>query len=165
MSPETNDFETRARSRVASLGSELDLDTFAAAFNLFRASSRVMQDFELHAHRARQLSLAGFRVLFTIWTLGEMEPRELARHSGVSRAAISGTVATLERAGLVDKSKDQPDRRLVTVRLTEAGRDRLEDAYRAQNQREQLLFAALSPDDLDNLTRLLRLLIEGSKTR
>jgi len=91
-----------------------------------------------------------------------MEPRDLARLSGVSRAAISGTVATLDKAGLVRKTREQPDRRLVTVRLTPAGTEVLESAYRVQNERERHIFDALSPEDLETFTRILRTLASES---
>lgn len=154
------DFEDAALERVRSLGPDINTDTFAAAFNLFRASTQLIQDLETRVHRPRGLSVAGFRILFTIWTLGEMEPRTLASLSGVSRAAVSGVVTTLESAGLVEKQRQEADRRRLTVQLTPSGRSILEDAYRAQNLREQELFANLSTEDLRIFARIMRSLVD-----
>ncbi len=151
-----HDLEADARGKVEALGSDIDLATFAASFNLFRISTRVIHDLESSVHRPRGLSIAGFRILFTIWTLGDLEPRQLATLAGVSRAAISGAVSTLAGAGLVTKVKEKSDRRLITVRLTDAGAEVLESAYRAQNKREQLLFDGVSSDDLQAFTRVSR---------
>jgi DNA-binding MarR family transcriptional regulator len=156
-----DNFETRASERVAELGTNISLAAFAASFNLFRFSTRLIQDLEASIHRPRGLSTAGFRVMFTIWALGEMEPRQLANHSGVSRAAISGAVATLAAAGLVEKSREQADRRLVTVRLSPEGAALLEETYRAQNVHEQGLFSDISAEDLSGFTRVLRSLLDS----
>ncbi len=149
-------FGDRARERVPELADDLDLGTFAAAFELFRLSTRVINDFETMVHRPLGLSIAGFRVLFTVWVFDEMEPRDIARLSGVTRAAVSGVVNTLERDGLVEKTREQADKRLVTVRLTEGGERLLQEAYAAQNSREQEVFAGLSRDELSTLTQLMR---------
>lgn len=158
------DFEQAARDRVESLDPEIDLGVFGASFNLFRASTRIIQDLESTVHRPLGLSTAGFRILFTIWTLGEMEPRELARLAGVSRAAISGSVNTLVTAGLVEKSREQQDRRLITVRLTSDGAALVATSYRQQNEREQELFASLSRQDLEHLRRILGALVESDRS-
>lgn len=155
------DFEATAGRRVESLGPELDLATFAATFNLFRLSTRVIHDLDTSVHRPLGLSIAGFRALFTIWTLGEMEPSRLALLSGVSRAAISGTVTTLESSGFIEKSRDQPDRRLITIRLTDDGAAVVEAAYRAQNRREQELFAALESEEILELSRIMHKALDG----
>ncbi|MFT7327730.1 MAG: hypothetical protein ACI88S_002162, partial [Ilumatobacter sp.] len=94
---EPDDFERRAAERVVELGNNdhpIDLGTFAAMFDLFRVSARVVGDLESEVHRPLGLSIAGFRVLFTVWVFDSLEVREIARLSGVSRAAVSGVVTT-----------------------------------------------------------------------
>lgn len=153
------DFEQRARDRVTGLSRDIDLHTFAAAFNLFRVSSQLVQDLEATVHRPAGLSIAGFRILFTVWTLGDLQPRQLAALSGVSRAAVSGVLNTLERDGLVERLREHSDGRLVTVRLTEDGAERVQAVYRAQNRRERELFASLDDDELDVLSSFIRRLL------
>lgn len=48
-------------------------------------------------------------------------PAELADYAQVSRATISGLLNTLERDGFVNRQPSADDRRMVTVKLTEAG--------------------------------------------
>ena len=143
-----SDFEDAAFARVQDLADDLDLDTYAAAFNLFRVSTKLIQDLESKVHRPLGLSIAGFRVLFTVWVFEALEPREIARLSGVTRAAVSGVLNTLERDGLVERRREQRDRRLITVRLTDEGIDVLRDAYRKQNEREKQHFADLTKSEL-----------------
>ncbi len=155
----SDDFEERARQRVVELGDDIDLDTFAAMFDLFRVSARIIADLEATVHRPLGLSIAGFKVLFTVWIFDTLEPREIARLSGVSTAAVSGVVKTLERDGLATRRRDQADGRLVTVSVTPAGVTKLREAYGRQNQREQEVFAALSKRELRAFTETMRTLL------
>lgn len=161
---EPDDFERRAAERVVELGNEerpIDLGTFAAMFDLFRVSARVVGDLESEVHRPLGLSIAGFRVLFTVWVFGSLEVREIARLSGVSRAAVSGVVTTLEKEGLARRKRDHDDGRLVSVSATPDGVEVLKMAYREQNAREGELFAVLSPAELDQFTGLLRKILNA----
>lgn len=148
------DFEDDAADHVAALG--LDPVTFRAMFGVFRLGGRMFSDLETEIHRPAGWSLAGFRVMFILWVLGPVESHEIARLAGLSRAAISSAVNTLERDGLVDRRRESADRRVVTVYLTDDGAKRLEDAYVRQNERERLLFGDLSDDELRTLTDLMR---------
>jgi DNA-binding MarR family transcriptional regulator len=149
MTSKTNDaLGELAAHRVHELVGDVDGEAFSASFNLFRLSSRLLHDLEATVHRPRGLSLAGFRVLFTVWIHDQLEPRELARLSGVSRAAVSGVLKTLERDGLVERTREQADRRLVTVRVTESGEALLRETYEEQNRRERQHFASLDAEQL-----------------
>lgn len=156
-----DDFESRSADAVNGLGDDLNLATFSASFNLFRASSRLLHDLEVEVHRPLGLSLAGFRVLFTVWVFGELEPRQIASLSGVTRAAVSGVLNTLERDGFAERSRDQADRRLVTVRLTEDGATKVEAAYTSQNLREAVHFQALDAEELQTFSRIMRKLLSS----
>jgi DNA-binding MarR family transcriptional regulator len=156
--PETFDargFEAAAVESVLAAVPETDLDALRASFALIRASTRLVQRLEAEVHREAGWSMAGFRVMFCVWVGGELEPREIARLSGLSRAAVSSVLNTLERDGLVERSRESDDRRLVTVRLTDDGARRLVAAYRRQNQVEQDFFATLPLRERQRLTREL----------
>ena len=148
------EFEDAAADRVVEEG--LDPTTFRAMFGIFRLGGRMFNDLEARVHRPAGWSLAGFRVMFLLWVAGPMESFEIARLAGLSRAAISSAVNTLERDGLVDRRRESDDRRVVTVYLTDDGASRLEAAYRAQNIRERELFGDLTDDELATLTDLMR---------
>ncbi len=128
-------------------------------FNLTRLYSRLSQDFEA-LHRRCGWTWAGFRVMNVLWAVGEAEVRDVARLSGASRAAISSALNTLERDGLVIRTRDTADRRLVRLRLTEQGQTALHEAMREQADREKRWFAALAPADRRRLTDLLALLAD-----
>lgn len=145
--PDTFDaqrFEDAAVESVSAAVPDADVDALRASFGLIRVSTRLVQRLESEVHREAGWSMAGFRIMFCVWVGGELEPRDIARLSGLSRAAVSSVLNTLERDGLIDRSRESHDRRLVTVRLTDDGATRLIAAYRRQNEVEQDFFAGLS---------------------
>lgn len=156
-------FEDEARTKVAGAVPDADLDVFAATFDLIRLATRVMHDLESTVHRPAGWSYAGFRVMFTVWVSGPLPPMDISHLSGLSRAAVSSVINTLERDRLVTRSRESEDRRVVTVRLTEQGERRLAEAYAAQNQRSGQLWRDLSPSELRSFTDLCRQALETSR--
>jgi DNA-binding MarR family transcriptional regulator len=149
-------FEEAARDKVADEVPDADLDVFAATFDLVRLATRVVHDLESRVHRPAGWSYAGFRVMFTVWVAGSLPPMDIAHLSGLSRAAVSSVVNTLERDGLVTRSRESDDRRVVTVRLTDEGERRLVEAYAEQNERSSQLWRDLSTPELATFTDLCR---------
>ncbi len=153
------EFERSAADKVELTISGADLDAFRASFDAIRFATRLVQRLESTVHRPAGWSMAGFRVMFCVWVAGELEPRDIAHVSGLSRAAVSSVLNTLEREGLVERRRESDDRRLVTVRLTAAGERGMLVAYEQQNRVEQDVFGGMSRTDLrthvDQLQRLL----------
>jgi DNA-binding MarR family transcriptional regulator len=123
-------------------------------FNLTRLYGRMSQDFEM-LHRRRGWTWAGFRIMNVLWALGPVGLRDVARLSGGSRAAISSALNTLQRDGLVDRIRDNADRRLVRLELTQRGRSALQDAIREQADRERQWLSVLDVSDRRLLSGLL----------
>jgi DNA-binding MarR family transcriptional regulator len=131
-------------------------------FSLMRLHTRLSQDFE-SVHRRRGWSWPGFRIMNVLWALGTVEVRDLARLSGDSRAAISSAVKTLERDGLVLRSRSEHDRRLVDVTLTDRGVSQLKEGMLDQARREKAWFAALTPSARSQLTAMLTSLADQAR--
>ncbi len=155
----TEAFDDAARARVAAALPGTDVEAMGLLLNLIRMANRVVQDLETNVHRPLGLSWAGFRILFTLFVLGSLEQHDLARYSGVSRAAASSVLATLQRDALVARQRSTTDRRMVVVGLTPAGRRLVTRAYAAQRQREPGWVAPLDADQRRSLDALLRTLL------
>ena len=123
-------------------------------FNLTRLHHRLSRDFE-GLHRRRGWTWAGFRIMNVLWAVGAAEPRDVARLSGASRAAVSSALNTLERDNLVRRTRDSADRRLVRVELTQHGRTALREAMREQGDREREWLSELAAADQRRLSGLL----------
>lgn len=152
-------FEQAARARLSRLPGEVDLEIVSAVFNLVRIVNRLLSDFETSIYRPRDLTWAGFRVLFSLWVQPASPPARLAHLSGVSRATVSSVLNTLERKGLVSRHRRSLDRRVVTVTLTGAGERLITDAFVSQHSREGEWMANLAPDQVVTLNELLRSLL------
>ncbi|MEU6375449.1 MarR family transcriptional regulator [Streptomyces sp. NPDC046909] len=122
---------------------------------LHRAANMLVYDLESTVHRPRGWSWPGFRVLFAVWLSGPVEAKKVAELSGMSRAAVSALVNTLERDGLVSKERAPYDGRAVQLTLTEAGRAAIASAFRAHNEREQEWASSLSEEEQHTLIDLL----------
>lgn len=152
-------FEHRARQRVAELVPEADLEAMAVVFNLIRAGNRVVQDVEAEVHRPMGWRWAGFRTMFALWVMGPLEPRGLASLLGFTRASVSSVLNTLEAGGLVRRNRESPDRRVVTVLLTDRGERSVHEAFRRHNLRERAWVEVLAPQERALLASLLRRLV------
>lgn len=129
---------------------------------LHRAANMLVYDLESTVHRPRGWSWPGFRVLFAIWLSGPVEAKKVAELSGMSRAAVSALVNTLERDGLVSKERAAYDGRAVRLALTEAGLEAITTAFLAHNEREQEWAGSLGEEEQRTLVDLLGKLIAHS---
>jgi DNA-binding MarR family transcriptional regulator len=152
---------------VARAGEELpDVDQAAMrlVLTLHRVTSALVYDLESSVHRPRGWTWPGFRVLFVLWLVGPAEGKRVAQLSGMSRAAVSALVNTLERDGLVTRRQADHDRRAVWLGLTAAGHDAISSAFQAHNEREQAWAATLTVAERATLIRLLEKVMAGAAT-
>ena len=63
------------------------------------------------------------RALDIIGREGPVAPTELARSMGFTTGGVTTVIDRLERAGYVRRCRDDPDRRRLTVEVTEATRE------------------------------------------
>ncbi|TNC27006.1 MarR family winged helix-turn-helix transcriptional regulator [Amycolatopsis alkalitolerans] len=141
---------------------EVDPVAMRLGLTLHRLTSALVYDWESTVHRPRGFSWGGFRVLFVLWLAGPLEAKRVARLSGMSRAAVSALVNTLERDGLVSRRQAEHDRRAVLLTLTDAGHEAITSAYQAHNEREQAWANALSKPERTILIGLLEKLTASS---
>jgi DNA-binding MarR family transcriptional regulator len=153
-------FEALAKERVAEFAPETDLDVLGTSFDLVRVSNRLINDFETNVHRPLGWSWAGFRIMFVVAVAGPLEPARVARLAGVTRASISAVLNTLERDGFATRVRKSDDRRVVTIELTERGRDAVVEGYRRQHEIEKAWLGTLTETQLQRLNATLRRLLE-----
>nr|WP_320133019.1 MarR family transcriptional regulator [uncultured Holophaga sp.] len=72
--------------------------------------------------------------------------RRLADHLRVSPAAISKTLARLEKRGLIQRRPSPSNRRAALIHLTEAGRNAIDEVFPRQLAREAELLSRLQTD-------------------
>ena len=88
-----------------------------------------------------RLSLVHLNVLMTLDTDGELPMGALADALDVSQASITGIIDRMEQRGIVERRRDDGDRRVVRVAMTDEGRRLigLVDAQRREHMAQLLL--------------------------
>jgi DNA-binding MarR family transcriptional regulator len=152
-----------AKARIGEVVPDADLTAFAVAFSIVRAAERVTLELET-AHQPMGWTWPGFRVMWWLWLLGPLEPRQIAEISSSSRASVSSALNTLERNGFVERRRGSADRRLVNVELTAKGSERMAEAFAAANARERKLVGRLSAEERSTLTQLLGRLLDDQES-
>jgi len=89
----------------------------------------------------------------------EMSPGQLGAATLVSSGTTTNRLDRLESAGLIERLPDSADRRSIRVRLTAAGRQRVDAALDDLLASERHLLAALAPAERDHLATLLKALV------
>ena len=122
-----------------------------------------------HLDRARRQAFAEhdvepweFDVLAALRRAGapyELSPGRLIKETLVTSGTMTNRVDRLAARGLVERLPDPHDRRGVLVRLTAAGRTRVDGALVGLLQRERDLLAGLDAADQRRLAGLLRTLV------
>jgi DNA-binding MarR family transcriptional regulator len=89
---------------------------------------------------------------------------ELAEHAGVTASTMSLTLTRLERAGYIRRERDPADRRVMNVRLTEAGARVRGASTSLDVDRVDGMLRALSPAQRAEALRGLVLLADAADT-
>jgi MarR family 2-MHQ and catechol resistance regulon transcriptional repressor len=104
-------------------------------------------------------------VLEALKHLGPLQQGELCQKILRSGSNVTTVVDNLERCGLVRRVRDEADRRVQVVHLTENGRELVDRALPVHVERITRTMAALEPDEQRELGRLCRKLGLNGETR
>ncbi len=86
-------------------------------------------------------------------------PSILMNDMMVSSGTMTNRIDRLQSKGLVERHPSPQDRRVVLVKLTDSGRERVEDALTSLLQLEKKILSALSPAEREELANLLHPLL------
>lgn len=106
----------------------------------------------------RSISLTHLHVLTVVQVDGALPVSELARVLGVSVASATGIVTRMEERGLVRRTRGATDRRVVTVEMAPEGTAALDTVEGLGRESLRQLLAALTVDELEQLSGGLRAL-------
>jgi MarR family transcriptional regulator, organic hydroperoxide resistance regulator len=158
--PERHSLAEIEQAMFAHVGNlQVDLPAANAVSTLYRAANAVRAHLTNTVLREYGLTWTGFVVLWVVWIWDGMETRHAAESAGISKATLTGVVKTLEGQGWITRETSATDRRLVNLKLTEAGSAMMRQLYPAFNAAESDVVACLSQRAVTDLTRSLRLLV------
>lgn len=86
---------------------------------------------------------------------GPLTPGRLAELTGLSTGTVTGVVDRLERAGLVERTRDAGDRRKVLVTPTQEAATTLAPHYREHGEHLAAVLATRSDDELRAIAAFL----------
>ncbi|MES0349446.1 MAG: MarR family transcriptional regulator [Desulfobacteria bacterium] len=92
---------------------------------------RLIQAKELYTKeltKKYQVSASQLNCLLALYEQGPLPPSQIATHIMVKSSTVTGIIDRLELKGLVTRSRTSPDRRVITIELTESGRTLAENA-------------------------------------
>jgi DNA-binding MarR family transcriptional regulator len=87
---------------------------------------RLMQAGELYTKRlnkTHQVSVSQLYCILALYEYGALPPSQIAKHIMVESSTVTGIIDRLEQKGLVSRLRDSPDRRVITIQLTERGKE------------------------------------------
>lgn len=130
------------------------------AFNLRRSFNKVtdevdsaLSDFALSSHQ--------FGVLTTIYFGRASTPSEVARLRFQNGAAITYTLDRLEQRGLLKRTRSRDDKRVITLVLTDEGRELTRQCMAIAVDVQNRMAEGLSPEERELLFDMLRRVCEN----
>ncbi len=125
---------------------------------LLRSCSHILR------HQAGRGSGSGQgRILHILYRCEEISQKELQSILQIQPGSLSEILTKLENKGLIERSKDDEDKRVTTVRITEAGKETVNLHGLEKSDRKEELFSALDENQQEELKKLLQILLEDWK--
>jgi DNA-binding MarR family transcriptional regulator len=140
----------------------IDFASLYAISNIYRAAGAVRRRAERDVLADYGLSFGGFTILWVLWVWDEMETARLADECGLAKGTLTGMLTTLEKQGLVDRTRLEADKRRVMVNLTAAGSATMDEVFPKFNRFEGEMSAGLTVDEKRDLAHLLRVVITNA---
>ncbi len=99
------------------------------------------------------LRLTEFSVLEQLSDSGPTPMVQLSNENLVTKAAITAIIDAMETKGLVRRVRDSSDRRVVNIRITQAGKKLFAVARRRHREIVARFVSSLEPDEIRALVR------------
>ncbi len=141
-----------------------DLETFLP-YRLSITAHKVSQQFADSYRKNFGLNRAQWRIICHLSELQEGESisvRDLERQVHLEKSKVSRAVTQLQDRGILTKSPDERDARLLAISLTPKGKKIFSEIVPLANQYQSQLAAKLSQADMQKLMEILE---DLSKTR
>ncbi|MBP1852087.1 MarR family winged helix-turn-helix transcriptional regulator [Rhizobium halophytocola] len=130
------------------------LDSFIG-FNLRMAQNASFDVYAQHAH-AEHMRPGRFASLMIIDQNPGLTQAELGQATARDKSSITPLVKGLERDGLIERRPSAQDRRSVTLRLTDAGREVLTSLLAHAEEHDRKLDRLVGADNKAEFLRLLK---------
>ena len=136
-------------------GTKAETTALDAFIKLVRAAGSVSARVDAHL-ASIDLTVSQFGVLEALYHLGPLYQKDLATKILKSTGNITMVVDNLEKRGLVERLRDEEDRRHYFVRITDQGARKIRSFFPGHVKRIVQEMGRLSKAELDTLGRLCK---------
>jgi len=122
---------------------------------------RLIQARELYTkelHKKYAVTAAQLNCVLALKECGPLPPSQIARVIMVKSSTVTGIIDRLEQKGLVVRLRNSPDRRVITIQLTAAGKRLANNAPPPIQQKILDGLKKLSKDDIKRIVASLNML-------
>jgi DNA-binding MarR family transcriptional regulator len=119
---------------------------------------RLMQGSSLYnkeLNKKYQVSAPQLSSLLALYENGPMPPSQIAKYIMVNSSTVTGIIDRLEQKGLVERSRISPDRRVITIALTEKGEELAKNAPPPIQKKIVDGLKKLPPDETEQIVQAL----------
>lgn len=120
---------------------------------LSKRLGKMQSHYAFESWRKLDVPLAQLKSLFLINSRGKMSVSDLARDLGVTPGNVTSIIDRLVGQGLVKRSENPEDRRLVLLELTDKGRKTISDIQDTGMSHMKNILERMSKDDIAALHR------------
>lgn len=147
-------------SRAAQSGTELATDTLET----LQAATRVLAGVALRSVDVLggAVTLPQFRMLAVLADLGRARSAQVARALGLDASTVTRLADRMVAAGYVSRGSEPGHRGVVTLELTAAGKDLVDQVAAWREQELARIYRQLPPTGQAQLTRALRQLVQAA---
>lgn len=126
---------------------------------LFTRASKLMRGAADEAMSRHGVRVGQNLVLEVLWDTDGLTPGELAERLHVSTPTVVKSATRMEATGLVTRRRDETDRRLVRLHLTDRGRSVQTEIEAARDELERRATTTLTDTERRHLISALRKII------
>jgi len=130
---------------------------------LFRHLIRMMTKRWNELMLEEKVTISQFRLLVRLNESGPQKVSDLAEWIGVTSGAVTGMSDKLIRSGYAERRRDDRDRRVVYLAVTDEGRAFVDKMMSTQREMVATLFGRLPDEDVDHLKRIFNELLKQAE--
>ena len=114
----TNHYQTSS----ANMNQKLQQDKVREIIYQIRRLLQARELYTKELNKKYQVSSSQLNCLLAIYENGPLPPSQIAKHIMVKSSTVTGITDRLEQKRLVQRRRNSPDRRVIIIELTEAGK-------------------------------------------
>ena len=128
---------------------------FKVVIGIMRASNLLVDDLK-KTLKNYPINTTEFSVMEFLYSKGEKSIQEIRDRILLASGSATYVVDNLERKEYVSRIVNQNDRRVTYIKLTEAGKDLINDIFPTHKKNTKKIFSDLTNEELVTLKKILK---------